>query len=107
VLNLTAELLVARLWGYVVDGVPISNFNDIQFGFQGLPGVSEEVDGLLDDFPKGLNSHALYVVWAGPNDFFLGLSQPGMLEPLLTQAAKILSKPSADWEPPDQPSTFH
>ena len=77
---------------YVVDGVPVSNLNDIQYGFQGLPGVSEEVDGLLDDFPKGLNSHALYVVWAGPNDLFLGLSQPGMLEPILTQAAQNIAE---------------
>lgn len=77
---------------YLLGGVPVSNLNDIQYGFQGLPGVAEEVAGLLDDFPQGLNPHALYVVWAGPNDFFLGMSQPGMLEPILTQAAQNIAE---------------
>jgi phospholipase/lecithinase/hemolysin len=73
-------------------GFPVSNLNDLQYpGLfplpPGLPGVSEEIDTLLDEFPEGLNPHALYVVWVGANDFFLGLSQPENLGTILETTA--------------------
>jgi len=79
---------------YVLDGVPVSNFNDIQYPayFQGLPGVSEEIDSLLADYPKGLDPKALYVVWVGPNDFVLGLAQPATLSAILAQTAANIAE---------------
>lgn len=74
---------------YVIGGVPISNFNNVQYPdlFQALlPGVSEEVDMLLAEYPDGLNPKALYVVWAGPNDLFLGMMQPEAMPSILSQA---------------------
>ena len=80
---------------YVLDGVPISNLNNVQYPdlFQDLlPGVSEEIDSLLADYPKGLNPKALYVVWVGPNDFVLGLAQPGTLGAVLAQTAANIAE---------------
>jgi len=73
---------------YVVNGMVVSNFNDLQYPtlFTGLPGVVEEIDDLLDAHPKGLDPQALYVVWAGPNDLLLGLLQPEAMPAILTQA---------------------
>jgi len=53
----------------------VSNYNNVKYDFFGipLPGVSEEIDGLIEDYNGRLNSNALYVVWAGANDFFLAL----------------------------------
>lgn len=60
----------------------VSNFNTVQYSpyFPGLPGVSEEIDGLLEDYPGGLNPRAIYVVWSGANDFFLGLTLAVILD---------------------------
>jgi len=73
---------------YVVGGIPVSNFNNVQYPtlFPPLPGVSEEIEALLADNPAGLNPKALYVVWAGPNDLFLGLLQPEAMPEILGQA---------------------
>lgn len=72
---------------FIYNGLPVSNFNSVQSppGILGLPGVSEEIDDLLAEFPKGLNPDALYVVWAGSNDFFLGLVQQEMMAEILSQ----------------------
>jgi outer membrane lipase/esterase len=69
----------SRAYGGALSGVfqigtPVSNFNSVQYPVFGLPGVSEEIDALLEEYPQGLNPKALYVVWAGANDFFLGLT---------------------------------
>jgi len=74
---------------YIVDGVPLSNFNNVQYPDyfpDPLPGVSEEIDALLAENPKRLAPKALYVVWAGPNDLFLGLLQPEKMSTILSQA---------------------
>jgi len=73
---------------YTVGGVPLSNFNNVQYPtqFAFLPGVTEEIDALLDANPDGLNPRALYVVWAGPNDMFLGMGQPEAMPAILAQA---------------------
>jgi len=67
------------------DGMFVSNYYNVQYlesqMFDYLPGVAEEIDGLLDDFPNGLNQDALYVVWAGSNDFFLEQEVPGQVLP--------------------------
>jgi len=79
---------------YLIGGVSVSNFNNVQYDFFPflLPGVAEEIDSLLEDYPGRLNPDALYVVWAGPNDFFLGLGQPGGLEIVLPQAIANISE---------------
>lgn len=73
---------------YLVGGVPLSNFNNVQYPtlFPRLPGVTEEIEALLAENPKGLSPKALYVVWAGPNDLFLGLAQPEAMPAILAQA---------------------
>ncbi len=78
---------------FLLDGIPVSNGFSVQNppAIPNLPGVSEEIDGLLAEFPNGLNPFALYVIWAGSNDFFLGMAQPGMLEEILAQTLENLS----------------
>jgi len=72
---------------FLINGFPVSNFNSVQDppNIPDLPGVSEEIDALLNEFPAGLNPDSLYVVWAGANDFFLGLVQPENLSSILAQ----------------------
>ena len=50
-----------------------------------LPGVSEEIDMLLDESQNQLDPKAIYVIWAGANDFFLGLEPAGDLKQILPQ----------------------
>jgi phospholipase/lecithinase/hemolysin len=72
----------SRAYGGALSGIfdfggeNVSNFNTVQYYpyFPGLPGVSEEIDGLIAASPGRLNKDALYVIWAGANDFFLGLT---------------------------------
>jgi len=74
---------------YVVDGAVLSNFNNVQYPTlftDVLPGVVEEIDDLLAAHPEGLNPRALYVVWAGPNDLFLGMVQPEAMPAILEAA---------------------
>ncbi|MHC1743414.1 MAG: SGNH/GDSL hydrolase family protein [Syntrophobacteraceae bacterium] len=71
-----------------------SNYNSYQYwGIlpRTLPGVKEEVAGLLADHPKGLNPKALYVVWAGANDFFAALENPTLLDSILSTAVKNIA----------------
>jgi len=69
----------------------VSNFNSVQYPIRGLPGAAEEIEQLLQDYPQGLNPGALYVIWSGANDFFLGLTlmniynDPEILEITLEQ----------------------
>jgi len=80
---------------YLVGGVPTSNFNNVEhpdYFPDPLPGVYEEIEGLLEDNPDGLNPKALYILWAGPNDFFLGLVQPDAMEEILVQAATNIAE---------------
>lgn len=80
---------------YLIGGVPLSNFNNVQYPqyFPApLPGVPEEIDGLLAANPEGLNPKALYVVWAGPNDMFLGMMQPEAMQSILTQAVANIAE---------------
>jgi outer membrane lipase/esterase len=78
---------------FLLEGVPVSNFNSVQNppAIPGLPGVSEEIDALLAEYPEGLNPSALYVIWAGPNDFFLGLVQQGMMEQILAKTVENIA----------------
>lgn len=79
---------------YLVGGMTVSNFNNVQYpGLfpQPLPGVPDEIEDLLDDYPNGLNPFGLYVVWAGPNDFFFGLAT-GSVEPVLGQAVQNIAE---------------
>ncbi len=84
----------SRAYGGALSGVfqlgedygDVSNFNNVQYDFFGmpLPGVAEEVDGLIKDFPGRLNPRALYMIWAGANDFFLALEYyPDKLDDIL------------------------
>jgi phospholipase/lecithinase/hemolysin len=71
--------------------VPFSNYISYQYWGMlppNLPGVKDEVDGLLFDHPEGLNPHALYVVWAGANDFFAALENPTLLDSILAAAVE-------------------
>ena len=52
----------------------VSNFNSFQYPIPGLPGVAQEIEQLFQEYPQGLNPRALYVIWSGANDFFLGLT---------------------------------
>ncbi|MBI5445701.1 MAG: SGNH/GDSL hydrolase family protein [Deltaproteobacteria bacterium] len=75
-------------------GSTFSNFDNIQYPgvFPPLPGIQEEVDALLADHPRGLNPAALYVVWAGGNEVFLGLQLgPAELAQLLQDAVQNLA----------------
>lgn len=60
-------------------GSQYTNYDSIAYGSYPfflsptLPGVQQEVAELLEDHPKGLNRDALYVIWAGANDFFFAL----------------------------------
>ena len=80
---------------YIIEGVPLSNFNNVQYPqyFQDpLPGLPDEIDMLLAEYPDGLNPKALYVVWAGPNDMFLGMMQPEAMQSILTQAVANIAE---------------
>ncbi len=80
---------------YIIGGTPLSNFNNVQypqFFPDPLPGVPEEIDALLAANPNGLNPKALYVVWAGPNDMFLGMMQPEAMQSILTQAVANITE---------------
>jgi len=90
---------------FMYEGMPLSNFINVgypqyfDYETQYLPGVSEEIDKLLADFPNGLNPDALYVVWAGANDFFLEAYAPGQILPQtiinIVNAVKRLSAAGA------------
>ncbi|GAB4173401.1 MAG: SGNH/GDSL hydrolase family protein [Geothermobacteraceae bacterium] len=75
---------------FLIYGIPTSNLNNVQYPglFPPLPGASEQVEGLLDQFPNGLNPDALYVIWVGGNDVFLGLASPDGLAQTLVQTAQ-------------------
>jgi len=80
---------------YIIEGVPLSNFNNVQYPQyfpDPLPGVPDEIDMLLAEYPGGLNPKALYVVWAGPNDMFLGMMQPEAMQSILTQAVANIAE---------------
>jgi len=79
---------------YVINGMVLSNFNNVQYPtlFPRLPGVVEEIDDLLAAHPEGLNPKALYVVWAGPNDMFLGMVQPEAMPAILNQAVANIAE---------------
>ena len=79
---------------FLYQGMPVANFNSVQDPpmIPNLPGVGEQIEGLLADFPEGLSPQALYVLWAGSNDFFLGLQEPGLLEQVLPQTLENLSE---------------
>ncbi len=58
---------------------PFSNYDSYEYWQYlppDLPGVKKEVEDLLARNPAGLNPNALYVVWAGSNDFFAALQNP-------------------------------
>ena len=61
-----------------------------------MPGVGEEVEDLLDSHPKGLNPNALYVVWAGANDFFAALENPVLFESIVINAASNIASAICD-----------
>lgn len=78
---------------FLHEGVPVSNFDSVQNppAIPQLPGVPEEIESLLGEFPNGLNPSALYVIWAGSNDFFLGLTQQKMLGQVLSQTVENIT----------------
>jgi phospholipase/lecithinase/hemolysin len=48
-----------------------NNYVSIAYGFSGLPGVSQEVSGYVSSLGGGTaDNQALFVLWAGANDFF-------------------------------------
>ncbi|WP_161604566.1 SGNH/GDSL hydrolase family protein [Roseiconus nitratireducens] len=51
------------------------NFNESLLGTD-LPGVADELDAYLDAYGPTADPQALYVIWAGTNDFFLPFSDP-------------------------------
>ena len=61
----------------------LSYTSSYQYGLPDLPGVKEEIEGLLAAHPNGLNPDALYVVWAGANDFFAALENLPLLAMIL------------------------
>jgi len=67
--------------------VSFSNFNSFPrpdaLPIPGLPGVQEQVAGLIADHPEGLNPEALYVIWAGANDLFVAFSVPALAETVI------------------------
>jgi len=71
----------------------VSNLNSLQNPpfIPNLPGLKEQVDAFLTEHPAGLNPDALYVVWAGANDFFLALSRPELGPQILTGAIQNLA----------------
>ena len=72
--------------------LPFSNLNSIQDppAIYPLPGVHDEVEELLADHPGGLDPDPLYVIWAGANDFFLGLALDS-LDSILAQAVQNIA----------------
>ena len=73
---------------------PFSNYDSYEYYLllpPDLPGVKEEVEGLLASHPEGLNPNALYVVWAGANDFFAALENPLLFESIVTNAASNIA----------------
>jgi phospholipase/lecithinase/hemolysin len=76
-----------------VGGLPVefSNYNSYHYWdilSPDLPGVQEEVDSLLADHHNRLNPQALYVVWAGANDFFAALDSQTELDAILAMLAQ-------------------
>jgi phospholipase/lecithinase/hemolysin len=73
---------------------PVSNYNSFAYGLGPLPGVQYEVNLLLAE-DQHLNPQALYVIWAGANDFFLGLDLQNLnfasLDSILAQALKNIA----------------
>jgi outer membrane lipase/esterase len=61
-----------------------------------LPGVKEEIEGLLAAHPNGLNPDALYVVWAGANDFFAALENPTQTTTILAAAVQNITSTDED-----------
>jgi len=66
-----------------------TNYLSFEHGLPPLPGVQDEIDILLAE-EHHLNPKALYVIWAGANDFFFGLDlqfqQVETLDSILAQA---------------------
>jgi phospholipase/lecithinase/hemolysin len=54
---------------------PFSNY--VSYGFypflRHLPGIPQEVADLIRSHPKRLDPNALYIIWAGANDFFAAI----------------------------------
>lgn len=59
-----------------------ANYNEATIGAD-LPGVTDELNAYLQHTGGQADPEALYVVWAGSNDFFLPFTDPG---PVITQA---------------------
>jgi phospholipase/lecithinase/hemolysin len=77
-------IVFAKEDNYAVGGALTgsNNFND---GFLGLeyPGLQEEISSFLATHSTGADPKALYIVWAGPNDFFSVLGAGGSPEELI------------------------
>lgn len=67
------------------------NYNDALLGAD-LPGVTDELNGFLQGLGgQAADPEALYVVWAGSNDFFLDLSDPSaVITDAVTNIANIV-----------------
>jgi phospholipase/lecithinase/hemolysin len=57
----------------------IANVNEVRFGIPELPGLQDEVASYVASLQSGADPNAVYVVWAGANDFFLPFESPAAL----------------------------
>ncbi len=73
-LALSLGMSIAEADNYAVGGATTGSFNVLN-GVAGLtyPGLSEQLEALLNDHPGGLDPDALYTLWIGANDFFVML----------------------------------
>jgi len=73
-----------------LDDTNYSNYDSYEYSDlpADLPGVQDEVDDLLARHPKGLSPDALYVIWAGADDFFAATENPGLIDSIFAAAAK-------------------
>lgn len=58
------------------------NTNETLLGAD-LPGLADELDWFVESYGPAADPNALYVIWAGSNDFFLPFTDP---VPVITQA---------------------
>ena len=59
-------------------GTGQSNINEPRIGMD-LPGLQDEIDQFLSELDGPASADALYIVWAGPNDFFGDMSNPDVV----------------------------
>lgn len=76
-LNLDVSILNDFAVGGATTGT--ANVNEVRFGIPDLPGLQDEIAAYTSSLSGPADPNAIYVVWAGANDFFLPFATPQAL----------------------------